>query len=202
MHGIFGANGELQVDIDETLKRPYRWHAAVVRPGKELQTYIFLRNKKMLPYWPRYQQDVKLARHRAGVRWCSVLPGYLFIPMPIDKTIDCYLIEQAPGGLTVMRTAEHHVAELRVEEIMNIREVEEALNVSPIAAVQGIPFKVGQRVRITGKNHPAWEGPIVRIENKRRVVVEIFMLGRTVCLTVSANKLEAVTSVSVSRVML
>ena len=122
--------------------------------------------------------------------------------MPIDKTIDCYLIEQAPGVLTVMRTTEDHVAELTVEEIAHVREIEEALNVSPIAAVQGIPFKVGQRVRITGKNHPAWEGPIVRIENKRRVVVEIFMLGRTVCLTVSANKLEAVTSVSVSRVML
>jgi hypothetical protein len=40
--------------------------------------------------------------------------------------------------------SEHHVAELRVEEIKNIRGLEEALNATPIAAVQGLPFKVGQ----------------------------------------------------------
>jgi hypothetical protein len=93
---------ELPVDIDQTIKEDNRWYAADVRKGKELQAYIFLRNKKMRPYWPRYQQDVKLGRHRSGVRWCSVLSGYLFIPVPIEKTIDCYLIEQAPGVLTVI----------------------------------------------------------------------------------------------------
>jgi hypothetical protein len=45
--------------------------------------------------------------------------------VPIDKTIDCYLIEQ-PGVLKVMRTAEDHVAELAVEEIALVRKVEEA----------------------------------------------------------------------------
>jgi transcription antitermination factor NusG len=189
MHGVFGANGELQVDIDQTIKEDNRWYAAEVWKGKELQGCIFLRNKKMRPYRPRYQHDAKLARHRAGVRWRSVLPGYLFIPVPTDKTIDCCLIEQAPGFLKILRTAEHNLAELKVEEIAHIREIEEALNASPIAA--GIPFKVGQRVKINGKSNLRWEGPIVRIENKRRVVVEIFMLGRSVALTVPANKLEA-----------
>jgi hypothetical protein len=150
MHGIFGSNGELQVDIDQTINEDNRWYGAHVQSGKELQAYIFLRNKKMKPYWPGYQQDVRFARHRAGVKWRSVLQGYLFIPVPADKTIDCYLIEQAPGVLKVMRTAENHVAELTVEEIALVRKVEEVLNAPPIVAVQGNPFKVGQRVRIVG----------------------------------------------------
>jgi transcription antitermination factor NusG len=141
MHGVFRADDELQVDIKQTINR---WYVIVVRSGKELHVYTFLRIRQMKPYWPRYQEGVKLARHRAGVRWRGVIPGYLFIPVPMDKTIDCPLIEKAPGVLKVIRKAEHKLAELSVEEIRNIREIEDALNASPIAAVQGIPFKVGQ----------------------------------------------------------
>ena len=50
MHGAFGANRELQVDIDQTIKEDNRWYAARVQSGKEFQAYIFLRNKKMRPY--------------------------------------------------------------------------------------------------------------------------------------------------------
>jgi transcription antitermination factor NusG len=190
LHRTMRAVGGLQVDIDQTIKEDNRWHAAIVQLGKEQQACNFLRIRQVKAYWPRYLQEVRLARHRAGVRWQSVLPGYLFIAVPMDKTIDCSLIKQAPGFLTLMRTADG-LAQLTLADMECIREIEAALSASQVAAVKGIPFKVGQRVMVGG--NLAWTGPIVRIENKRRIVVEIFMLGRTHCIPVPVNKLEAAT---------
>jgi transcription antitermination factor NusG len=129
----------------------------------------------------QYRGPQHFRRPASGWLWRGIIPGYLFLPMENGKPIDCAKIEACPGVRCFLRTAEG-LAVLTLADMQRIREMEEeALNGSPVAA--GIPFKVGQRVRIIG--NPAWEGPITRIDNKRRIVVEI--------LNVSANKLEAVT---------
>jgi transcription antitermination factor NusG len=190
MHGVFGANRKLQVDRDQTIKEGYAWYGILVRPRTEEWVCKVLRAQNEKPYWPRYRGPKRFGKKSDDWIWRGVVPGYLFLPIAEGRVINCPKIEACSGVRGFMRTVEG-LAVLTLYDMRRIREIEEALNDSQIAAVQGIPFKVGQQVTIGG--NPAWEGLIVRIENKRRIVVEIFMLGRSVCLTVSANKLETAT---------
>jgi transcription antitermination factor NusG len=186
---MHGANRKLRVDQDETIREGYDWYAVLVHPRTEIGVCKILRAQNEKPYWPRYRGPKHFRRPASGWVWRGVVPGYLFLPIEKGKPIDCGKIEACPGVRCFLRTAEG-LAVLTLADMQRIREMEEeALNGSPVAA--GIPFKVGQRVRIIG--NPAWEGPITRIDNKRRIVVEILMFGRPTYLTVSANKLEAVT---------
>jgi transcription antitermination factor NusG len=166
-----------------------RYHAISAKTTHASRNLELTRAQDEKPYWPRYRGPQHFRRPASGWLWRGIIPGYLFLPMENGKPIDCAKIEACPGVRCFLRTAEG-LAVLTLADMQRIREMEEeALNGSPVAA--GIPFKVGQRVRIIG--NPAWEGPITRIDNKRRIVVEILMFGRPTYLTVSANKLEVVT---------
>ena len=63
---------------------------------------------------------------------------------------------------------------------------------SPIAAASGIPFKVGDQVRLINDLYAGWSGTILAIDKSRRVTVEIPMLGRHVRMIMPASAIEAV----------
>ncbi|HZS57616.1 MAG TPA: transcription termination/antitermination NusG family protein [Bryobacteraceae bacterium] len=170
---------------------PRRWYALLVESGRERRICIWLRRRQYEPYWPRYKGFVKLNRHRTEVRWRSVIPGYLFIPIPILQTINCDLIESAPGARRIMRNGENLVElpEDGRQGIERIKEIEAALNASAIAAAEGIPFKEGQKVRI---RRVELDGKIKRIASKTKIVVEAQFFGAVREWELPVSEIEAV----------
>lgn len=189
MHGI--------IAMDELKSSPYiyqgecDWAALLTQPGSERKACIWLRRRQFEPYWPRYRGQVKLNRHRRAIRWRSVIPGYLFLPMVGE--INWPLFDRAPGIHGKMTNAEGYAKRLTQQHIADIQRIEAALNSSEINAVQGIPFKVDQRVRPVDDLYCQWEGKIVRIDSRRQIAVEVSgLFGSAAVVMFSADQLEAV----------
>ena len=172
---------------------PCQWFALLTESGKERQGCIWLRRRKYEPYWPRYRGQVRLNRHRRAMRWRSVLPGYLFLPISLTMQANWELIEQMPGFRRVMRTGNGtNYAELTEHDIGNIERIEMALQSSIIAQGELIPFSVGQTVRFTNANLWALQGRIKAIDGKRRIIVTVDFFNTKTDMTVPANEIEAV----------
>lgn len=177
---------------DHIYQNPCRWFALLTDSGTERKATIWLKRRQFHPYWPRYMGPVKLNRHRRGVRWRSVLPGYVFLPIPIEKEANWQLIERTPGVRSVMRYASREFIEFKTADIDSISRIEVALNESPIAASEGIPFRVGQQVRIVSgifENHIT---AILAIDKGRRISLEVPMFGSTTRIVLPAADIEAV----------
>ncbi len=138
----------------------------------------------MEPYWPRYRSEARL-QHRSRVLWRSVLPGYLFLSSPVNfRTIG-----NAPALRRVLRSGSGDVAELSKADMENIHRIEDALNDSSVASVEGIPFRKGQLVRVIPLDIVA---KIRRIDRRRRVVVDAPLFGSVVAMTVVVGDIESV----------
>jgi transcription antitermination factor NusG len=195
-----------------------RWYVLLTTTGVERRTCIWMRLRGLEPYWARYRVNWREFQVRSGVQWRSVLPGYLFLPWPANSTqtmisdapavetstlkvgdvipggkkriIDyCQLVEKAPGVRRFVRNADGEPETLDEHEMSRIREIESALNDSIIAARDGIPFKVGQLVDVKKLE---MRGKILRLDGRRRIIIEVFMFGSIVPLTVSVADIEAV----------
>lgn len=188
MHGAL--MHELATDfVPAIIEEPARWYALLVESGKERQTCIWLRMRQFKPYWARYRSENRIHANRRNIRWKSVIPGYLFLPIPFLRSLPpSDYFDFAPGVRGFMRNGSGSVVEFRPAEIEQVRDIEEALQASAIAAVQGIPFKVGQKVRIV---KPGIEAKIVEITNKRRIVVEAKFLGADRQWTLAGSEIEA-----------
>ena len=188
MHGIIQLN-EQQETFAPVDDAP-RWYALLVQSGKERKFCFWLRKRQYQPYWPRFMGVVKLNRHRKAKRWCSVIPGYLFLPD--NGAINWELIEEAQGVHGFMSNASGDLVDLPYkgkQGIEQIKLIESALQESVIAATQGIPFKTGQQVWV-GKL--SVEGKILRIDNSRQITVEVPMFGSRVKSVMPVSELEAV----------
>jgi transcription antitermination factor NusG len=197
MHGVPLSQNqdfiEFSVAQDSTNFEPSRtWYALLVTSGQERKACIWLKKRQFLPYWPRYLGAIKLNRHRKGIRWRSVIPGYLFLPIPATNSINCELIESAPAIRKVMRNGSNEpvtLPEHGKDGIARIRELEEVMNADPIAADQGIPFKAGQAIRIA---RISIEGKIKRIASKKKIVVEAMFFGAVREFELPVGEIEAV----------
>lgn len=191
MHGTVSTTEMQESDMSAVLSAAPCWYALMITAGMERKVCIWLRRRQYQPYWPRYKGPVKLNRHRTANRWRSVIPGYLFLPQPPFEMNWRLIEEDAPGGAGFLRS---HGAIVKIPEsgkqgIERICEIEAALNASPVAAADGIPFKVGQRVQISKL---CLEGVVVRLDKKRKICVETSLFGRVTRITVSAADVEAV----------
>ena len=190
MHGVVGVK-EITDDLDFSIfPEPCYWIALLT--NNERKACIWLKRRQFKPYWPRYRGMTRLNRHRRQMRWRSVLPGYLFLPFPMNKEPNCRLIEESPGSRGIMRNGSFEPRVLNDGHVQQIRRIEDALNASELNAAEGIPFKVGQRVRVTNDAYWQFEGPILKIDNKRRIWLEVELFGAKRHLTVPASELEAV----------
>ena len=169
-----------------------KWFALFTESGSERKATIWLKQRNHYPYWPRYMGQVKLRRQRRGFRWRSVIPGYLFLAIPEPFIADWEAIEETPGVRGVMRKANWDLVEFKPKDIEDINRIEKALNESPIAANEGIPLRVSQRVRIRSGIFKGHETTVVAIEKKRKITVEVPMFGTKARIVLPASELEAV----------
>lgn len=165
-----------------------RWYALLVEAGQERKACIWLRMRQFKPYWARYRSENRLHANRRNIRWKSVIPGYLFLPMPFMRGLSSDYFQFAPGIRGFMRRASGNVVELKPDEMSKIKEIEEALQASAIAAVEGIPFKEGQIVRV---EKLGVSGKILRIDSRRKILVEVPMFGSKVPVNLTVNEIEA-----------
>src|ERR1700685_2424563 len=163
---------------DHIYDKPCKWYALLTESGTERKATIWLKRRQYHPYWPRYMGQVKLNRHRRGVRWRSVLPGYIFIPIPTEREANWQLLEKTPGVRGVMRHPNYDFIEFKLRDISDICRIELALNESPVAASEGIPFRVGQKVRIMSGIFENQQTCIMRIDKGRKLTVEVPLFGR------------------------
>jgi hypothetical protein len=162
------------------------WYVILMSTGLERRACIWMRLRGLQPYWARYRVNWREFQVRSGIQWRSVLPGYLFLPHPAD----CKLVEDAPGVRRFLRDGNGKPETLDEHEMDRIREIESALNDSIIAARDGIPFKVGQRVYITKLQIG---GIILRLDGRRRIIVSTSIFGsRGVPMTVSVADIESI----------
>lgn len=186
MHGVIQLNEERETFAPVAATG---WYALLVQSGKERQVCIWLRRRQYEPYWPRFMGIVKLNRHRKAKRWCSVMPGYLFLPDA--KPIDWSLVEEAQGvhGFMSMASGDLVVIPHRGRQgIEQIRSIEAACNADAKAAAFGIPFKKGQLVKI---DRLETHGEIIAINNRRQIFVEVQMFGRATRLALPVDEIEA-----------
>ena len=194
MHGALELTQEIDISI---IDEPVRWRALDVQSGKERQACIWLRMRQFQPYWPRYRSENRIHANRKNIRWKSVIPGYVFLPIPSNivflpihpASAGSDFFRFAPGIRGFMRNGSGNIVELRSADIDQIKDIEEALQSSIIAAEQGIPFKVGQKVRIV---KPGIEAKIVEITSKRRIIVEAQFLGALRQWTLAGSEIEAI----------
>jgi len=150
----------------------------------------WLVRRQYAPYWPTYVGTVKLNRHRRQARVRSVLPGYLFLPLPAEPEPNWRLILKTPGVREVIRDVDNVPIIIKDIEITHIRDIEAALNASPMCAVEGIPFRLGQMVRVTNDALWQWRGPIMRIDHGGQITIEVEMFGRRTRATVPVAEIE------------
>ena len=165
-----------------------KWFALIVKSGLERKACIWLRRRQFNPYWARYRGLVKLNRHRKALRWRSVIPGYLFLPLDTQDTINVELLKTGPGIRNVMRNGNGEVISISAKDVDRVKSAESALNASVIAASQGIPFKAGQKVWVTELE---LEGIIKRIDGRRNILLDVPMFGSVVSMSAPVEKIEA-----------
>jgi transcription antitermination factor NusG len=171
---------------------PCEWIALFSQPGKERAACVWLKRRQYKPYWPRYKGRVKLNRHRNAVRWRSVIPGYIFLPIIREQDRNWNLIQQTPGIHGRMNNSEGGPKILSPTHILEIQRIEAALNSSVINAEAGIPYRIGQRVRVMNDLYWQLEGPVLAVNKNRTVLVEVPFLGRKTRMSLPVAELEAV----------
>lgn len=187
MHGMVGLMNEEQETFAPVTATG--WYALLVQSGKERQVCIWLRRRQYEPYWPRFMGIVKLNRHRKAKRWCSVMPGYLFLPD--TGAINWELVEGAQGVHGFMSSASGHltvIPDKGKQGIEQIKAIESAMQESVIAAAHRIPFKINQKVWV---ERLSVEGKILRIDGPRRIEVEVLMFDRKTKVFLPVPEIEA-----------
>ena len=123
-------------------------------------------------------------------KWRSVIAGYIFLPLSEEVIPNWQLIERTPGIRSIERPDGSKMF-LTEADMIDIRRIEAALNASVVAAVKGIPFKVGETVRfvIGGRD---LTGPILEIDKRGHITVQTDQLfGCAVKVTLPASEIEA-----------
>lgn len=186
MHGMIGLT-----DTDATIfDVDCTWYALMT--DSEKKACIWLRKRQYEPYWARYMGPVKVNRHRTMSRWRSVLPGYLFLPIPMGRDPNWRLIEESPGIRSVMRQGNFEPVRISSRDIDEIRRIEGAMNASEIAAREGIPFKVGQKVRVINDTL-GFEGTVIKLDTKRKITIEVpSLFGRVTKIMLPVSEIEAI----------
>jgi len=173
----------------ETIKELGSWYALLVQSGRERRICDWLHIRQYEVYWPRFESLVKLNRHRRGKRYRSVLPGYLFIFVPVGGELNCPLLEDYPHIRRIMRRASGEVVIVSAEDIDKIQNLETALQ-NEVAAAGNIPFRIGQIVSVRSLCGASCK--ILRIDNGKRIEVEANLFGGKRRAFVPVSDIEAI----------
>jgi transcription antitermination factor NusG len=165
------------------------WYVLLVAPAREQIARDGLLRRRFFCYWPAYQSKVRLSRGRKGDRLRAVIPGYIFLA---EEQPDWARILEAPAISGCLRNGDMAPVAISEKDIAVIEAIEAAHLADPVMAEKGIPFRVGQRVRLTTDMLQQWEGHILAIDKRGRITLEIAQLfGRSTRIDVPAAAIEA-----------
>jgi transcription antitermination factor NusG len=160
------------------------WHIALTEPGSDRIAETALRNRAYLVYRP-----VEPRRVCGGVRWVSMMPGYLFV---IDAPCDHWERLRISPGIRTHRSllpSNGGYAVLSDEIIRRIRHVEQELATVQIDDDPRNRFAMGQSVKI---GDGLITGIIGGLDDREKAVVKILLLGRESAVKIRYDELTAV----------
>lgn len=192
-HGLFALDGSPM-----SFRTPRVWIALHARGGKEQDAADWLKKARMFAYWPCYAKDSNAGwRGRHGlshrrVRYCSLLPGYLFIGAREGATIEpSHLVEQTPGIMGYIRDASGYPMTLGEQDIQTIRRIESGENLPPNPKTAH-KFKIKDKVRFCDDLLGRWpHGLVERLADDGRISVGVPLLGRSVSVLAFPHQIEA-----------
>lgn len=169
---------------------PRCWY--VLLTERERKAAVWLTRNRYLPYWPKYNGQEKLSRGRRRACLRSVIPGYVFLPLANGSDPDWKHVLGTPGVREVIRDGDHTPISIGDIEINRIRDIEAALNASPISAEHAIPFRIGQVVRVRNDMLWQWQGPILDIDKTGKISIEADLFGRRTKIVLPVSEIEAI----------
>lgn len=177
-----------QVNVD-----PEAWCMVGTRPGLEQDVCDSFRRGGVRCYWPNYYVFgyTIIARRgsRRGRQYRSVMPGYLFMPLPTEDAF-WHVAERHNGTCHPIKTFSGALLAIRNSDILKIRKIEGDLN-TPQPKKTLHNFRPGQKVRFIEDLLTGWPpGKVARLADDGRIVIETELMGRSVPFTVWPHQIE------------
>jgi transcription antitermination factor NusG len=172
---------------------PAEWSMIVVWSGRELETSNAFRRFGIRCYWPNYCRFGQTATKRRGRRrsgnYASLIPGYLFIPLPHTANFE-EVAENCEGFIHTVLTYSGDIFKLKNQHIEAIRRIAKVEN-TPAPKPSLHNFKTGDKVRLVddtfGHLPP---GRVAGLADNGRIDVEIKLMERAVPFHVLAHQIE------------
>lgn len=181
---------ETSPTLREQQRFPYKgWFAVIVRSQREQDAADGFRRENVSAYWPNYVKHVASGVSRRRAIFAPIFPGMIFCPTA-DADLFWSAIQRIPYVVNMLRKDGGIPATLTNADIEKIRRIEAGQNEPPpIKPIHN--FKTGQKVRFCDENPIAWPpGKIVRLNGDGRIVVEVYLFGRMVPMTVLPHQIE------------
>jgi transcription termination/antitermination protein NusG len=164
--------------------RDLSWYALHVRSNQEKRARDYLQSRDVEVFLPLYRVQSR-RRDRRMVVEKPLFTGYLFVHSDLKRSEKIELL-RAPGsvGLVGFDDGPRPVPDSELDSIRIL--------VGSGRVPEPFPFlKEGKRVRVTGGALDGLEGYVVHAaDGKRRVVVSIEILGRSVAALLEREELE------------
>lgn len=181
---------ETSPSLREQQRFPYKgWYAVIVRSQREQDAANGFRRENVSAYWPNYVRQVAAGRSQRRAVFAPIFPGLIFCPTA-DADLFWSAIQRIPYVLNMLRKDGGVPATLSNADIEKIRRIEGDQNEPPpVKPVHS--FKVGRKIRFSDEMPVQWPpGKIVRLNGDGRIVVDVYLMGRMVPITVLPHQVE------------
>ncbi len=171
----------LKVDMK---KSPLEWYAIITRYRNEKSVARQLERNQIKAYVPTY----KVVRKYASGRKTFELPlinCYVFVHMDIKDHVK---VLDTPGVINFVRFCKK-IVNVPDKDIETMRRI---VNGGVPLEVLDHKIQIGDQVEIIAGTLMGLQGHISKVNNKRRFVVNLSSLGRSVSLEIDAGMLRAV----------
>ena len=164
---------------------PPQWYAIHTRAQHEKKVEVHLRQRDISIFLPLERQVHRWSDRRKSVE-VPLFPCYAFVQIiPTAQTRSAVLRTDGVIGFVGVRGEGTPIPDSEIESVR--------LLLSRDVPFASYPFlKIGQRVRIRGGSLDGMEGVIVGGRGKRRLVVSVDLIQRSIAIAVEGYDIEAV----------
>ena len=164
---------------------PPQWYAIHTRSQHEKRIEVHLRQRGISTFLPLERQVHRWSDRRKSVE-VPLFPCYAFVQIiPSAQTRSAVLRTDGVIGFVGVRGEGTPIPDSEIESVR--------LLLSRDVPFASYPFlKIGQRVRIRGGSLDGMEGVIVGGRGKRRLVVSVDLIQRSIAIAVEGYDIEAV----------
>lgn len=169
---------------------PRQWHVLVVAPNHERKSADWLRDTRHRVYFPNYIVRVKSRGNQRRTVVRALIPGYLFLATAPDADVDG-LIDDVPGLLRCLRDDKRNLYIVPEREIERLRDIEADFNLPGIHERPTRKWNIGERCRTVERLGYPWQGEVVGLDSRDRIIVEVKgLLGRATRVTLAPFQIE------------